>query len=181
MAEPTYVPARTATFPYVGPVDLIKPPELTGLRKQCEGCGFVKDAGRFPRSSNRTRGGRSYRCHPCNAIYQRERLTARGGTTDRRTKDQARRRLVRAEAIRIYGGACEFCGATDDLEFDHVNGDGRAHRAEESPLTWMRRIAEEGYRDGRWKIRLLCRPHHVQLPTSRGGRWKGRRASALPA
>jgi hypothetical protein len=167
---------ESTTFPYPSPVDLIKPPEVLGWRRQCVGCGFVKDGGRFPRTSNRTRTGRNSRCHLCNALYQRDREKALGGAERARARDTERRRIVRTEVIDIYGGRCAECGSAADLEFDHVNGDGKVHRATETPQSWLVRIARLGERDPQWEIQLLCRPHHIRKTVT-----NRRRATALPA
>lgn len=85
------------------------------------------------------------------------------------------RAYYRERAIQIYGGACVWCGSTDDLEFDHVNNDGKAHRAVEHGTNWLRRISRAGRRDDRWEIQLLCGPCH------RAPGWVARRATATPA
>jgi hypothetical protein len=73
--------------------------------------------------------------------------------------DQAERR---AAAIRIYGGRCVRCGATDGLEFDHVNGDGRAHRQREGNNAMYRRIARTDAPLADVELQLLCRTHHYE-------------------
>jgi hypothetical protein len=44
-------------------------------------------------------------------------------------RDRRRRAEIRRLVFEHYGTACKCCGATDDLTIDHVNGDGKEHRA----------------------------------------------------
>lgn len=65
---------------------------------------------------------------------------------------------IRAKAIAHYGGACACCGESESifLTFDHVNGDGAAHRREmgysggHAIVFWLRK---HNYPD---TIQLLC-------------------------
>jgi hypothetical protein len=54
-----------------------------------------------------------------------------------------------------YGTACACCGGTADLQIDHVNGDGAAHRAQVGRGTSMYRwLASNGFPSG---FQTLCR------------------------
>lgn len=102
------------------------------------------------------------RCRECDAAYSRSRY--RSGDY------KAEYAQNRVEAIRIYGGCCVWCGATDELEFDHVNGDGLEHRRDEPSTRLMARIVRVGRRITDYELRLLCVPCH------RGPGWRERRA-----
>ena len=67
---------------------------------------------------------------------------------------------VRAAALGIYGGACSRCGSSEDLEFDHVNDDGLAHRAIETLHSMLHRIVRTGAPLTDWDLQILCRPCH---------------------
>ena len=60
----------------------------------------------------------------------------RNGTPERvkqKADVRARRHIrERVAVIEMYGGRCEFCGCSqyEYLTLDHVQGDGKAHRAE---------------------------------------------------
>lgn len=78
-----------------------------------------------------------------------------------------RRRTLRLEAIAAYGGACVCCGETEEafLQFDHVNDDGKQHRADmggvKEQYAWMKKME---YPDS---IQLLCANCHM-AKTTRG-------------
>src|SRR5262245_20697055 len=69
---------------------------------------------------------------------------------------------ARARVIEAYGSRCVWCGATTDLEIDHLDqGTGNAHRKAIGMKIeyWLVREFE---RTGEWPtlVRLLCRPCH---------------------
>jgi 5-methylcytosine-specific restriction endonuclease McrA len=66
----------------------------------------------------------------------------------------------RARAIQIYGGCCVECGSVEDLQFDHVNNDGAAHRLIEGHRDMVRRIKRLGAPLDDWELQLLCPEHH---------------------
>lgn len=71
---------------------------------------------------------------------------------------RARYRLLRAEVIGAYGGACACCAEAETifLELDHVDDSGAAHRREigrGSYLTY-RSVKKAGFPPD--KFRLLC-------------------------
>jgi hypothetical protein len=86
------------------------------------------------------------------------------------------RRANRRDTLRaMLGGKCAECGATDELEFDHID-----------PATKLFTIGTR--LDGRWralldevaKCQLLCRPHHearslTQLSVEHGGGASGKK------
>lgn len=178
----------TVQLPSLNParalVDLRHPPERLGVRKTCPGCGFVKDLGAYPVDRSKTNGRKS-RCRPCDArksadYYVRSGRQAPVGRETRTLAEQAaaRRALYarhRARAVQVYGGRCVWCSATDGLEFDHVNNDGAAHRAQVDTASWYRMISTSGVPDPDWSIQLLCAPCH------RGEGWTERRADGTPA
>jgi len=68
-------------------------------------------------------------------------------------RQKAWARKVRDQLIDQLGGQCVHCGATERLEFDHINGrDWPAAQTEWSHrMSIVRREASEG------QIQLLCR------------------------
>jgi hypothetical protein len=183
-------------------IDLRKPRELVGIRKPCSRCEMVKDLGAFTVDRSRPTGRKSW-CRTCDAaacaaryernpevvrsryLRNRDQLNA-NRTARHRQKDDARHAewkwsrnernaQHRARAIEIYGGCCTWCGSTEDLQFDHVNNDGTAHRQVEPVNNWVQRVSVSGKPDPTWLIQLLCEPCH------HGPGWKGRRAVGIPA
>lgn len=147
---------------------------MTPRRKRCGDCGEVKPVEEFARRSDRP-SGRCSRCKPCDrakakAYYAANRERRIAYYAERRADRAADRAALRAAAVAIYGGACAWCGSTEELEFDHVDNDGEEHRAVESPATMMRRIVASGAPITDRRLQLLCRPCH------RGRGWVDRRA-----
>lgn len=160
-------------------IDLCKPPEWTGIRRRCFACGMIKDEGSFSwRGGNRT--GRMGRCRHCDAVRQRARYMA--GV--RRATPQAPKSphgysptlhaKHRARAIEVYGGRCVWCDAVGELEFDHPDNDGAAHRRAETTTAMLRRISRTGRPLDDWRLQLLCTSCH------RSPQWKVRRATGTP-
>lgn len=150
--------------------------ELIAQRKKpCTGplCnGAIKSFDEFEPDSTKPLGIQS-RCRACKnyarrARYQaqlvRERQKAHDYYTDNQGRIRKRARGIRAAAIAVYGGQCELCGGMDNLEFDHVNGDGGEHRKIEAHWTMLRRIATGGP-IADYQLRLLCSRCHHQLGT----------------
>lgn len=149
--------------------------EPTGVPRRCATCETEKDSAEFC-WKDRRRGWRMSRCRSCDAARSAARYVP-GSRTYVHDPESQRARYAehRARAIQVYGGACTWCGATDGLEFDHVNNDGAAHRAMIQTAEWYRKISLAGVPDPDWQLQLLCVPCH------RGPGWKDRRATALPA
>lgn len=68
-----------------------------------------------------------------------------------KTRYHARRAL----AERLLGGACAHCGATEELEIDHIDA-----RAKTMSTTRMTAVSEERFLAELSKCQLLCRPCH---------------------
>lgn len=105
------------------------------------------------------------RCRPCDrakakAYYHRNR-DAGSALQSRAVLLSSRHAAMRADAVRIYGGACVRCGTTVGLDFDHVNNDGNLHRETETLVPMLRRICETQSRLSDWDLQLLCRRCHV--------------------
>lgn len=64
----------------------------------------------------------------------------------------------RAKAIDLLGGICVWCGTTEQLEFDHINGDriDRSHKISALLLSSWNRVVEELE-----KCQLLCKDCHT--------------------
>jgi len=132
--------------------------------KRCRTCQVWRDAGEFATDRSR-KDGLLGQCKACNKAvlgrYYREHRAERLAYYRRRgDRSQARRLSVKARAVEIYGGRCAVCGASDGLQFDHVSGDGRLHRARESSPVMLGRIAKTGAPLTDVHLQLLCVPCH---------------------
>jgi hypothetical protein len=70
---------------------------------------------------------------------------------------------ARERALAACGGKCAWCGSTDNLEFDHINNDGAAHRKALGSTkieTWVLRFYAEHQRAPTSTLQLLCKVHH---------------------
>jgi hypothetical protein len=119
--------------------------------KKCPNCGENKPATPefFPRCGKR--GLASY-CKPCHvargrenlqkrfaadpdrfrALWRKQQGEARAKNREReRQKARRSRQKLRAEMVAAYGGKCSCCGEDrlDFLTLEHVNRDGKQHRA----------------------------------------------------
>lgn len=110
--------------------------------RRCAQCGIIKPVDQFPPRKDRS-SGRMSRCHECDRKRSAERYAA-----------------ARLLAVEIYGGRCSECGATDRLEFDHIENDGGDHRRAESQPRMIRRIAKLGRAIDDHRIHLLCQDCH---------------------
>ena len=70
-------------------------------------------------------------------------------------RDRYQRR--RQEAIDRLGGACCQCGATEDLEVDHVDNDEK-----KMPFSRMYVVSQARFEEELEKCQLLCKPCHVE-------------------
>lgn len=137
------------------------------LRKTCSKCRTRLPLSEFAADGSKKLGVKSL-CKACDrakakAYYAANREKRAEYFASRAEGVAADRAVLRQAAERIYGGVCEVCGSPDDLEFDHPDGDGKAHRAVESPSTMFRRIVATGSRLGDYNLRLLCGPHHKEF------------------
>jgi hypothetical protein len=91
-----------------------------------------------------------------------EKARARDRSRYRRDPEQALARERRyqnklhADAVAALGGKCSECGTTDDLQVDHVAGDGKEDRKRRSQNTILRAA-----RDGEPGFQALCKPHNL--------------------
>lgn len=166
--------ARSAGRPRLSPAGSFA---LSGEVKHCRSCDTTKPVESFTPRKDKP-GVRRYRCRECDRSYANNRHSVVGSPgapahrADKlRAADRERHRSNRAAALAIYGGCCEWCGLADQLEFDHVDGDGDQHREVESSRRLLRRIARTGARLTTHRLRLLCAPCH------RGPGWRERRAA----
>jgi hypothetical protein len=78
-------------------------------------------------------------------------------------------RKIREQALAAYGGECRCCGEKtyEFLAFDHVNGDGKPHRAGGSNHSIASLLKQAGYpQDGQYQV--LC--HNCNLAKGFYGR-----------
>jgi hypothetical protein len=125
--------------------------------KACRNCGVIKPIDQFTRDAH-YKSGISNRCRVCDKV--------RSAETYRRRADQldagpAGRATARAAAVEIYGGRCAWCGLEGvNLQFDHMDADGAAHRARESHQRMFQRIAATGAPLADVRLQLLCEQCH---------------------
>src|SRR6516162_1428247 len=75
---------------------------------------------------------------------------------ERREYDNTRWRRRRKILVAALGGQCMRCGATEDLEFDHIDPEIKSFTISSSLLVpWEQLLAELG------KCQLLCHPCHA--------------------
>ncbi len=149
-------------------------------RKRCSVCGVVKPGDEYHHDSEAPDGLRA-QCKECRSEYMHEygiahREERREADRIRRARDPehyrqyeenrreeqiAKIKAVRKEAEQVYGGKCAKCGATEELEFDHPNGDGFEHRKIERPNAMLLRITREG-RLTDFELQLLCAQCHLE-------------------
>lgn len=100
---------------------------------------------------------------------RREKYAADPGAA--RDYDHRYRASVRDQVFAHYGQSCACCGTAADLTIDHVNGDGREHRAEVFGLRggggyeihlWL---IGNGFPDG---FQALCRPCNASKRRGKG-------------
>lgn len=126
--------------------------------KYCPACKTPKPTTAFWRNAARY-DGLATRCIECHRnTYGVSQLKAR----------IERMRALRLEAEMIYGGVCVVCGSSVRLEFDHVNGDGAAHRTWERVQAMYRRIVRVGRPLDDVELQLLCHVHHREKTRAAG-------------
>lgn len=133
------------------------------MQKRCPSCRITQPSTEFSPDRSKADGLNS-KCKTCDrarakAYYARNRVA----TIARQSATNA---VLRLAAIRIYGGSCVECGGADALQFDHIHGDGGAHRRRESHKSMIVRIVAAGTPLTDIKLQLLCLPCH-QKKTSR--------------
>lgn len=149
---------------------------------RCVHCGVEREQGEFYKDKNKPSGYR-HRCKVCdtesyakwysaNKARLGELRAIRNGGRKRRPNGRGfspreYNRLLRLEALKVYGGSCACCGETEPafLALDHIGGGGNKHRRElggsGSRLdTWLR---SRNYPPG---FQVLC--HNCNMATSRG-------------
>jgi hypothetical protein len=140
--------------------------------KTCSECRETKPIGDFSVDKSK-KSGYMIRCKPCDRArarrYYTENRDKRRAYDHQKAHGRAQDRLaLRKAALRIYGGVCVVCGTAANLEFDHVNGDGRNHRKLEGPFAMVRRIVQTGERLTDVELQLLCFDHHHEKSLTDG-------------
>lgn len=87
--------------------------------------------------------------------------------------------VLRTLVFNHYGRSCACCGRTKNLTVDHVNGDGKQHRAElsrhnVSGVVLWRWLVRHGFPEG---FQTLCRPCNTSKGTGPACRIKHRSAA----
>lgn len=63
----------------------------------------------------------------------------------------------RAEMIKLLGGKCKHCGATENLEFDHVDRDKK-----EFNISRLYGLSMDKLKPELDKCQILCKPCHLE-------------------
>jgi Arc/MetJ-type ribon-helix-helix transcriptional regulator len=82
---------------------------------------------------------------------------------------------ARQRVIEGLGGRCAWCGSTADLEIDHIQGGGNAHRRALATTKMAYWVLSEYAKHGRWptSVQVLCKSCH--------DRKSGRERRPMPA
>ena len=140
-------------------------------QKTCSKCGETKPPDQFNRDA-RARDGLGTQCRACRneagRRWHQENQERAHETHQRWIQENPERKneyyrqyhaQMRAAVLDHYGRECACCGTADDLSIDHVNGDGKEHRAEiagsgsgSHMYAWLIR---NGFPDG---FQTLCWP-----------------------
>ncbi len=159
-------------WPLTYPLDWTERQAAVNATKRCPRCKTFKPEGQFARNARAADGLQAWCRDCCNAHAKSWYAANRAGVRRNQkvyrdanrpsllTRQRAYNEQVRLEAVAVYGGECAVCGSRADLEFDHVNNDGREHRKTETPQAMFRRIARAGARLTDWDLQLLCPDHH---------------------
>ena len=108
--------------------------------------------------------------------FDRRKSDAKYARSHRGAKNQLNReyrKRLKEAAIVAYGGKCE-CGAAENLEFDHINGNGNGHRhaifgyGHASPGGWnfYLWLKKQGYPKS-LGLQLICEACHSKKHPSR--------------
>lgn len=125
--------------------------------KRCTKCGEMKPLTEFNRSRDEADGRRS-ECRECEHDRRHQRRNENREEIREQMREGSRRyrSLIRDLVLDHYGRQCACCGSTERPTIDHVNGDGRAHRAEVGHAIRMYRwLVANGFPEG---FQTLCRP-----------------------
>ena len=78
---------------------------------------------------------------------------------------------LRRVTLAHYGVGCVICGTSDDLELDHVHGNGGEHRRLQGRGDkFYRYLLASGFpreceAGGEYELQLLCHEHHLEKTT----------------
>jgi 5-methylcytosine-specific restriction endonuclease McrA len=101
----------------------------------------------------------------------RGRDTARYAASEgdhRREYARGQSRELREAVLSHYGTTCAICGSGDDIELDHVHGNGERHRDivghGDAFYRYLLRASfpAECEPGGEFELQLLCRPCHLE-------------------
>lgn len=140
--------------------------------KKCSKCKEEKDMSCFNKTC-RSHDGHDCYCRDCRKAINKE--WQEKNVDKYRDSIKKSRTKLRIDTINAYGGKCSCCGEAniEFLTIDHVNGDGREHRAESTCAQHVyydlkkRGYPQEGYRclcmNCNWSIGIwgYC-PHQKQ-------------------
>lgn len=127
--------------------------------KWCSECQRTKKLSEFYKDRT-TASGYRYSCRSCSIKFTKS-WRKRQGHKKLAERQKQYNRNCRLETIARYGGCCICCGETqfEFLSFDHINGNGKAHRKITGKgNTFVRWLIRNNYPDD---IQILC--HNCNL------------------
>ena|SRR5487761_166669 len=136
--------------------------QLAAGVKACNRCKIEKPFDQFEPDERKSLGIRG-RCKACCNAARLARYHDPAKIGHERVRSRQAAAVVRDKAIEIYGGHCELCGDTHNLEFDHIDWNGAEHRKVEDAGSMKQRIATTGQRLTDYRLRLVCGPCHRRL------------------
>lgn len=135
------------------------------VERKCRRCHATKPLTEFALSKT-SRGGRRWQCNDCRRNGQakcQQRYRAKNRNSEN-MKNAVRHQQIKDYAFAAYGGyCCVWCGCTEkeNLQIDHLNNDGKAHRKSLSDTDrklFFRYLKKAGYPSG---YQVLCRQCNV--------------------
>lgn len=127
-----------------------------GWKLYCDECGRSRDLASKRNCSRRWHGEHRDEGIARRREYYHSRETTPEKKALRSAKAKVERASLKAKVLENYGNCCACCGETapEFLSVDHINGDGKQHRAlTGTGLNFYRSIIKNNYPDD---LRVLC-------------------------
>ena len=113
--------------------------------RTCNKCGLSKDLNDFYRDKTKSEG-REYICKGCKKNYN---------NSQGRNAHYKYNQKLRETILDHYGRWCAYCGSTEELQLDHVKGDGAIlRRQHDDKPAWHRYLIKNNFPPD---CQVLCR------------------------